>query len=146
VTVLAVGVVVLALFVASCGGDDDSSSSTSSTTVATPATASKELCNQRDELESSVKDLRNVDIVKNGTSALQNQLDTVKDNLDKFKSTAKGEFKSEIDNFQSSLDDLRSAVGNAAGGGGMSQVVSALASAATSGQTLLTSLESMKCE
>jgi hypothetical protein len=143
---VAIGLVaVLALLIASCGGDDDDSSATTASSAATPATASKELCRQRDELEDSIKDLRNVDVVKNGTSALQEQLDTVKDNLEAFKSTAKDDFRTEIDDFQSSLDDLRSAVANVGSGGG-SQVVSALSSAVTSGQTLLTSLESMKCE
>src|SRR5688500_16471703 len=71
-----------ALGVAACGGDDSSSGSsgttaataTSSGGATTPAGASDPLCAQRDALRSSIADLKNVDVVKSGTSGVTDQV------------------------------------------------------------------------
>src|SRR3954471_2708167 len=63
-------------------GDDDSSSTTTTTTTSPPSTtnpgpigsASAELCDARDELQSAISDLSKVDVVKNGTSAVTSAL------------------------------------------------------------------------
>jgi hypothetical protein len=139
---------VAAIAVAACGGDDDDSSASNQATTSTsvtPATASAELCKQRDELKSSIKDLQNVDVIKNGTSALDAAISRVNDNLEQFKSTARGEFDTEIDGFEQSLSKLQSAVGDV-GSNGMSPVVQALRDVLQSGSALLTSLDSLKCD
>ena len=53
--------------VAACGGDDDDSSSST--------TASKTLCDDSQALKSSIDDLKNVDIVQNGTSSAERGAD-----------------------------------------------------------------------
>jgi hypothetical protein len=138
---------VAVVVVAGCGGDDDSSSASNQTTTSTsvtPATASPELCKQRDDLKSSIDQLTNVDVVKNGTSAVDAAMSKVRDNLDQFKSTARGEFGNEIDAFDQSLSALQSAVANY-GSNGASPVVRALRDVFQSGSVLLTSLDSLKC-
>ena len=81
----------VALGLGACSSDASSSTTTkaSTTTAATTTTtalapvgsASDQLCAARETLRTSITDLSKVDVVKNGTSAITAQLDTIKTNL-----------------------------------------------------------------
>jgi hypothetical protein len=155
--------------VAGCGSDNSSSSSspsvsvsptttgststsvtsngagTSSTTVSSStATASPQLCTARDNLRSSIEDLTNTDVLKNGTSGLQDAVNKVKDNLQTVKANASSDLQPQIQAFQDSLTALGNAISNVSSGG-VASVVTAASSAAKDGQTLVTSLQALKC-
>ncbi len=87
-----IGVVMLCALLVACG-DDTTSSSTATTSASAQSTAtgtesptggtasptgSEQLCADIDAFKSSIEDLKNVDIVKSGTSGLQAAVDKVK--------------------------------------------------------------------
>lgn len=117
---------------------------TSGASGSTPDTASAEVCAAREELRSSITDLKDVDIVANGTSSLQAAITKVKDNLTTVKSTAGDELQPEVTALQDALTDLQSALDDVSSGG-VAAVVTAAGKVASTGATLLTDLESLKC-
>lgn len=134
-------------------GDDSTSSTTTAATTTTPAastnpgpvgSASAELCSARDELRASISDLSNVDVVKNGTSAITSALDEIKQNLADVRSAAGSDVQPQIDALQSAVDQLQAALGGS-GAGRIPAVVSAVRDVATTGATLLRSLGNLKC-
>jgi hypothetical protein len=147
-----VGIVAALTLAVACGSDNSSSSSTVASTTTTASTsssassgtASPQLCSARDNLRTSIQDLTNVDVVKNGTSGLQDALNKVKDNLQTVKSNASSELQPQIQAFEDSLTALGNAVSNVSSGG-VGSVITAASSAAQSGQALVTSLGSLKC-
>jgi hypothetical protein len=141
-----VAVSVLAFGAAACGDDDDDSTSPSETSTVnsvTPATASPELCEERDNLKQSIADLSNV--VQEGTSAIDPAVDKISENLRALKDTAKSDFRNEIDAFETSLSDLGSAIEDVGSDGGVSAVAQAVAAVGRTGSALVTSLDSLKC-
>jgi hypothetical protein len=150
----------LVLSLAACGSSSKSSSTTAaassestsagSTTVPgsgdseAPGTASAAVCAARDDLQTSITDLKDVNIASSGTSGLQAAITKIKDNLSTLKSAAGDQLKPEIDAFQTSLDDLQTAIKNVSSGG-VAAVVTAVKDAGTSGADLLDALSELKC-
>jgi hypothetical protein len=140
----------LALIGFGCGDDDDSAATTSTTTTTTTTTlpgpvssASEASCTARDELQTAISDLSNVDVVRNGTSAITDALTNIKNALAEVRSTAAADVQPQVDAFQQSLDELQTALG-----GGASQIAAIARSVrqvASTGGTLLTSLRSLQC-
>ena len=87
--------------IAACGGDDDDS-----------ASSSPSLCDDSQALQSSVQDLKDVNVVENGTSSLQSAVTKVKDDADTLVTAAKDEFKPEVDDLTSALSTLATSIGN----------------------------------
>jgi len=151
----AIALVALVLTAAGCSSDDTSSTTVKATTPAASATAatktasstppvgsaSSELCDAREALRTSITDLASVDVVKNGTSAIKDQLTTIQQNLKAVRSSAGSDVQPQVDAFQTSLDSLQSAVDSSA----PVQAVSALRDVASTGATLLTSLGNLQC-
>ncbi len=143
--------VMIALFVvagAACG-DDDSSSATTVTTTTVAATnpgpvssASAELCQAREQLRTSITDLSNVDVVKNGVSAITDQLDQIRSDLAAVKSAAGSDLRPQLDAFEQALDSLQTAV---SGSGSAQDIVAGVREVATTGATLLRSLQNLSC-
>jgi uncharacterized phage infection (PIP) family protein YhgE len=140
----------LAICGVACGDDDDSAATTTTTTTTTTtlpgpvSSASEASCAARDELQAAISDLSNVDVVKNGTSAITDALTRIKDALADVRSTAGDDVQPQVDAFQQSLDQLQTALG-----GGTSQIaaiVSGIGDVASTGATLLTSLKNLRCE
>ena len=141
------------LALAACGSDNSSSSSVSTVTTvatttatttsatATSGQASAQLCQARDALQTSVKDLGNVDVVKNGTAGVKDALTKVKDNLAAVKAAAGDQLQPQVTAFQDALTQLDTAVGQSSAGG----IVTALKNVSTTGATLLSALSSLKC-
>jgi hypothetical protein len=137
----------LVFVLGACGGDNSSSSVvTTVTTSATSTTASGNaaLCAARDSLKSSIDDVRSVDVIKNGTSALQAALTKVKDNLQAVKAAAGADLQPQVTALQDAVTELGTAITNVASVG-VAGVVTATRDVATAGSTLLTSLNNLKC-
>jgi hypothetical protein len=129
-----------------CGDDDDTAATTTTTTTTLPgpvSSASEASCAARDQLQTAISDLSNVDVVRNGTSSITDALTRIKDALGEVRSTAGADVQPQLDAFQQSLDQLQKALG-----GGTSQVaaiVSGVRDVASTGATLLTSLSNLRC-
>ncbi|HUI48384.1 MAG TPA: hypothetical protein VL119_06790, partial [Acidimicrobiia bacterium] len=102
------------LMVAGCGSSSKSSSTTTVTTATTsPGTTSggstttivgtAELCADRTALRQSIQDLEHVQVITNGTSALEDALNKVKDNVDALKQSAHGVLQQPTQEFEDSL-------------------------------------------
>jgi hypothetical protein len=109
-----------------------------------PGTASAEVCAARDELQTSITDLEDVNVVANGTSGLQAAITKVKDNLATLKSAAGDELQPQVTAAEDALTDLQSALKDVSAGG-MAAVVTAAAKAASTGGALLAALQDLKC-
>jgi hypothetical protein len=70
-------------------------------------------CSNVSDLESSVKDLGNVDVSSGGVNALQTQLKKVESSANDVVSSAKGDFPNETSAMSSSLKSLDTAVSQA---------------------------------
>ena len=142
----------LLVSLAACGSSSSSSStseSSPSTAAAaggssTPGTASAEVCAARDDLQTSITDLKDVKIAAGGTSSLQAAITKVKDNLATLKSAAGDELQPQVTAAQDALTALQSALKDV-GSGGVSAVVTAAAKVAGTGGELLTALQGLKC-
>ena len=145
---IAVLTAALAVAGVACGDDDSAATTTTSTTTTTTlpgpvSSASEASCAARDELQQAISDLSNVDVVRNGTSAITDALTRINDALGEVRSTAGADVQPQVDAFQQSLDQLQTALG-----GGTSQiaaVVSGVRDVATTGATLLASLRNLRC-
>jgi hypothetical protein len=141
-----IGAVAALTLLAACGSDNSNSSPTvaSTTTSIATGTASPQLCSAYDALKSSIQDLTNVDVVKNGTTGVQDALTKVKNNLQAVKSSASAQLQPQIQTFEDSLTALGNAITNLSSGG-VGAVGTAAASAVRAGQALVTALGSLKC-
>jgi hypothetical protein len=148
----AVALLGLALCAGACGSSSKSSSSSSASTTTVASTSSgpttsstggnAALCSAREQLKTSIQDLTNIDILKNGTSGIQAALTKVKTNLEAVKSAASAQMQPQVKAFEDSLQSLQTAVTN---GSGVTAIVSAAQDAATTGSALLTALDQVKC-
>jgi hypothetical protein len=67
-------------------------------------------CSKVSDLQQSVKDLANVKVIQNGTSAVTNAIDKVKTNANGAIDAAKSDFPSETSALTSSVDGLATSV------------------------------------
>jgi uncharacterized phage infection (PIP) family protein YhgE len=67
-------------------------------------------CEAREQLQSSVEELRNVDVLDDGLDTLRADLDTVSDDLATLRTEAGDELAPQIDAVRASIDELRSTV------------------------------------
>ena len=113
----------------------------SSTAPGPVGSASNDLCQAREALKTSITNLSSVDIVKSGTSGLTDALNTIKTDLQAVRASAGSDVQPQVDAFQKSLDTLQTALG----GGAPAATVTAVRDVGTTGATLLTSLQNLKC-
>lgn len=140
-TLLALGALITA-----CGNDSSSASSDTTAATTTSATAgSSELCDERSTLRTSIEDLRQVDVVKNGTSALDEPLAEVKESLEDVKAQASSDIKPEVEALGSAIQQVEDALENRSADG-IAAVATAAQAAVPAANALLTSLDSLKCD
>ena len=139
----------LAVAAAACGDDDDAAPTTIATTTTTTSTvpgpigsASAASCAARDELQAAVAQLSDIDVVRNGTSAITDALGGIMDALAEVRSTAGDDVQPQVEAFQQSLDELQTAL--AAGTSDIPGIVSALRDVVSTGGTLMTSLGNLR--
>jgi hypothetical protein len=97
-----------------------------------------------DSFKSSIEDLKNVDIVKSGTSGLQAAVDKVKTSLLSLRTSAAYEAKDQIQAVEDSPKNLETAISNVSSGG-EAAVVTAAATVVSSGSALVQSLQDIDC-
>jgi hypothetical protein len=129
VAVLA-GPVVLAT---ACGDDggDESADTTADTTSETTANETASVCDARDELDSSLEALGEVDISAENTNALEADVREVRDDIDAVADAAQEEAGDEVDDLRTALDELETAVGEFGDQESTSAAVAAVGSAVT---------------
>jgi hypothetical protein len=104
-SVIVLVIATLGLF--ACG----SSSSSSSTTTTTQS-----VCGAKTDLQDSVKALADPSTLSGGKSGITDALDAVKKNLDTLGSAVKSDLKPDVNAVKSSLDDLKTAIGDLGSG------------------------------
>jgi hypothetical protein len=92
-----------------------------------------------------VQQLKQVDVVKNGTSSLQTALDNVKQSAAKVHDAAEDEFKPQTDALQSALASLASALKNVPANG-LAPVKQAAQSVQTANTELQNAINSKDCK
>ena len=90
-------VALLASVAAACGDDDDSSSDTGGTSATT-------VCDQRDNLNQSVNDLADLDVIAGGTDSLNAAVDRVESDLDSLAAVTSSEVQAEVDDLNEAID------------------------------------------
>ncbi len=70
-------------------------------------------CENREELDSAIQDLRDVDVADDGLEALDSQLTVVLDDVDALKASA-AELEPEVDAVKTSVESLKTSVAAAA--------------------------------
>ena len=120
--------------IAACGGDDDDS-----------ASSSPSLCDDSQALQSSVQDLKDVNVVENGTSSLQSAVTKVKDDADTLVTAAKDEFKPEVDDLTSALSTLATSIGNIVSDG-VQPVKDAISGVEDAATALTDKVDAEKCD
>jgi hypothetical protein len=123
---------------ASCGSSSRSTSGGGATTL--PSS----VCSQATALKQSLQDLKNVNVVQNGTSALSDAVATVKSNANALSESTHGQLKPQVDALQASLDQLESAIRNV-GSGGLTPVTNALSSVTDAANGLSQGVKNLKC-
>jgi hypothetical protein len=93
------------------------------------------VCSDIEALKSSVGDVKNVDVVQNGTSGIQVAVDKVKENADTLRADSNAALQPAVDQLRSSLTTLRSSIENVVANG-TSQVKTALQNARQSARNL----------
>ena len=94
----------VAMLMAACGDDDDSSSSTTD-----PA---DDVCTDSQALSASVDDLKDVDLVAEGTDGASAAITAVKDDLAAFSESAGDEVQPEVQAVEDAIDELETAMDN----------------------------------
>lgn len=129
-----------AIAVAGCS----STSSPSATSETTAASAKQAVCTARTNLKASVTALASPALLTGGKAGIQAALDTVKTNLDAVASSAKSDYKPQVDAVQSAVNDLQTALGHLGSGSATSNleaIGTAIASVGTTGAAFVSMLK-----
>ena len=105
---VAVAILVMAVGLISCSSDADSG------TAAATATGAN-VCDSADDLRTSLAALREVQVVQEGTGALELAWSTVQDDWARFADAARAEYRAEVDSVQVNADAVGDAVDAAQG-------------------------------
>jgi hypothetical protein len=141
-------VVLLATVLMGCSSTKTSTSSASSTST-TSTTASypadkQEVCQARDQLQTSVSALTNPTLLTKGGSAIKAAVTQVQTDVQSVKTAAKQDYQPQIEALQTSLQDLQRAAGDLGDGSiaqNMTAVGTAIASVGTNASALVTQLK-----
>jgi hypothetical protein len=141
------GALATLLALSACGDDDDGDQAANSTTTAeaTTTSAGDELCAAIDDAEQDIAALADIDVLAEGTDAVEARLTTIREDLAEIKELAPDTAPEEAEAFDSalaSLDDAITAVGDGSLTAESAQdVVTAGASTIEAGQAYLGALD-----
>lgn len=96
---LAILTIALASMFAACNDDDDDDTSGDDTS-ATPS-----VCDQKDAVESAVADLADIDVLTEGTDALNENVAAVRTEVDSLKEIASQDVEEEVDALDTAVTD-----------------------------------------
>jgi hypothetical protein len=141
------GALATLLALSACGDDDDGDQAANSTTTAeaTTTSTSDELCAAVDDAEQDIGALADIDVLAEGTDAVEASLTTIREDLAELRDLAPETAPDEADAFDNALASLGDAI-TAVGGGSLTaesaqDVVAAGASTIEAGQAYLGALD-----
>lgn len=132
-----VAALAVAMMLAACGDDDDSSSSTTTTAPA------DEACADAEALRASVDELKDVDLVAEGTDGASAALSAVKNDLTALRESAGDEVQPEVQALEDAIDELETAVDDL--DSDPAGAVQAVSDVGTSASTLISALDDGAC-
>lgn len=126
--------------VAGCASTNTAAGSPSTTASPSVTSTKPAFCAASDQLQTSIKDLKSLNVITGGVSAVQTAITKIQTNLNAFQTAAKDQFGTEITALRESLATTQKAVSAAA-----SNVnVSTLTAVATSIPGVLTSYSALQ--
>jgi hypothetical protein len=141
------GALATLLALSACGDDDDGDQAANSTTTAeaTTTSTSDELCAAVDDAEQDIGALADIDVLAEGTDAVEASLTTIREDLAELRDLAPETAPDEADAFDNALASLGDAI-TAVGDGSLTaesaqDVVAAGASTIEAGQAYLGALD-----
>ena len=140
ILVLPLMAVVLALAASGCSDSDDGSGGT--TPAATGGTAATSGCDEVNALKDSLTSLTEVDLVGEGTEALESAASDVKTDLDAAVLAVGAELQPAVDEVKTSFDDLETALQGVSSAGGLGAAATEVGNALAELGTALTGLTS----
>ena len=117
---------------------DGATNATTATSTAT-ATGTAAVCADYDALKASLSNLVHINVVNAGRDGIEAALDDVSAKLATLKSSAQQEFKSQIDQLDSAVNDLKTTLGNLSGnslGGTVTTIATQLVAIGNAGRAL----------
>ena len=114
-TVLPALALIVTGLVAGCSSTNTATGPSPSSAASPSASASKPaFCAASDQLQTSIKDLRSLNVITGGVSAVQTAITKIQTNLDAFQTAAKDQFGPQIADLRTSLSNVQKAVSAAA--------------------------------
>lgn len=127
--------VVLAAFAVACGDDDDDSE----------ATPTPSVCDAKDDLDQSVSDLTDLDILASGTDGLTEAVDKVKTDLAALKTAASDSVAPDVEALETAVSDAEDTLSSINSDSSLNEKIDAVQEAltgiATAAQDLATTLQ-----
>jgi hypothetical protein len=120
---------------------DDSNNGESQSTTSTTAS----VCDQRNALSDAVDQLKNVNVIEDGTSSLEAAIDDVTQAVDALAESGQSAIQPEVDAVKSSLSELESALGDV-GSNGLQPVATAATETGEAASKLVTEVEALPCD
>lgn len=116
------------LQLAACGDDDD-------------AASGPDVCETRDDLQTSVDALMDVDVVEQGSDALEAAVADMTDAADAMAEAAAAELDDEVDDLRTAIDELETAVSTVGDADGPAAAVADVSSAVATVASAVTELD-----
>ena len=113
---------VLAMAVAGCSSKASTTSASTSTSTTAGSTSTtypagkEQLCAARDQLKVSVTALAKPSLLVGGAAAIKSAVDQVQTDADAVKAAAKQDYQPQVNTLETSIQDLRTSVGNLGAG------------------------------
>ena len=95
------------------------------------ASGTPAVCTQADALVSSVQQLADIDVIKQGTSSLNTAVQNVQTQVQALSQSASEQFKPQVDALQSAINNLQSVLHNLGSSPNLAQAAGQIASAVT---------------
>jgi hypothetical protein len=140
-----VGGLAILLPLVACGDDDDDRTASPTTAEETTTSSEDALCSAVDDLEQDIGALGDLDVVADGTDAVEASLSAIREDLAEIRDQAPDTAPEEADAFDSALTSLDDAIA-AVGDGTLTaesarDLITAVASTVTAGQSYLGALD-----
>jgi hypothetical protein len=136
------GTAALALTLAAACGDDDDESSGSSETNGNGASPTASVCDQKDAVASAVADLADIDVLQEGTNALNTSVENVKTELSDLKAAVSEDARDEVEEMETAVEDAEETLSGINDDSTLNQRIDAVQSALTGIATASTALVS----
>jgi gas vesicle protein len=143
---------VLLALAAACGDDDETTNggtesptngaTDGATNGATDGATSADVCDQKDAVASAVADLADIDVLEEGTDALNANVENVKTELSDLKETVSEDAQDEVEDLETAVTDAEETLSGITDDSTLNQRIDAVQSALTGIATASTALVS----